>query len=288
MESSVVAFFGSLVHSICRVVVSNTSSEQMELLVKEIHQLVNQLYGVVILEDAKSKNLSTKYLAFSAEIPLALIHEIVAGQSLVDPEESLLLLSPEVLNEMDPVQYHVLSIVQEESQLKDTLAAANIEFGGAITGGVSLRKARKHRAAVVHTEDEQDKEIRVKRVPFEVFQQPSAFDLLDDLCKEQLLGEQPMLIDGFVPSTPPTPSTEPCISVKQLEEYDTLVAWMKILGQPEDLVLKKITAFEDYDERMKKLGAKLKHSLSPEDLIKTLASIQPSTSGSESEKKSSS
>ena len=47
-----------------------------------------------------------------------------------------------------------------------------------------------------------------------------------------------------------------------------------MLCQSDDTVLRKMTAIEDYEERLKKLGAKLKSSLSPEDLLRTLASIQ--------------
>lgn len=67
-----------------------------------------------------------------------------------------------------------------------------------------------------------------------------------------------------------------------LEDYSTrcrelelLVLVYKVLSQPDEAIAKKMSALEDHEERLKKLGAKLKTSLSPEDLLRTLASIQP-------------
>lgn len=54
----------------------------------------------------------------------------------------------------------------------------------------------------------------------------------------------------------------------------SLLVLLRALSLPDDAILRKINGVEEYEERMRKLGAKLKYTLSPEDLLRTLASIQ--------------
>lgn len=57
-------------------------------------------------------------------------------------------------------------------------------------------------------------------------------------------------------------------------EYELLSLIYKVISQPDESILRKLSALEDYEDRLRKLGAKLRSSLSPEDLLRTLASIQ--------------
>ena len=62
-------------------------------------------------------------------------------------------------------------------------------------------------------------------------------------------------------------------------ELELLTLVYKVMAQPDELLMKKLDALEDYEERMRKLGAKLKHSLSPEDLLRTLVTLKPAPEG---------
>lgn len=271
------AYFRSLIAGLCRVFPSNVGAFDVPALCKEIHQYVSQLHGLIVFHNEEGAELETEILCFAVDCPLALIEEMVSGQRLVNPEEPLILLSEEILAGLAPVQLDVLAQVQEESQLKDVLAAANIEFGG---GVASSRKARKHRSAIVgEVVDEAQKEIRVHKVECQLVKAPNPFDLISEHCKEATIFESPLTGMPHAEPVATCAAVEPDATTfgSKMAEYEVLLTWMKILGQPEEVLLKKLASFEEYDERMKKLGAKLKESLSPEDLIKTLASIQPTT-----------
>lgn len=58
------------------------------------------------------------------------------------------------------------------------------------------------------------------------------------------------------------------------KEFDLLSLIYKILSQPDEIIIRKMNTLEDHEERLRKLGTKLKSSLSPEDLLRTLASLQ--------------
>lgn len=60
---------------------------------------------------------------------------------------------------------------------------------------------------------------------------------------------------------------------EQCQEYEMLLLYYRVLSQADDIIVKKLLAIEEYDDRMKKLGARIKQNLSPEDFIRTLASI---------------
>jgi hypothetical protein len=146
----------------------------------------------------------------------------------------------------------------------------------------SSRKARKHRSTAGGDALEDSlKEITVNQAPVDFLPLADAASLLTDLCKDRVIFGQPegMNIDDATISAPPeaVKSDDDPSLAKKMEEYEVLLTWMKVLSQPDEAILKKIAVYEEYEERMRKLGTKLKHSLSPEDLIKTLASIQPAT-----------
>lgn len=288
-EECAIAYFRSLLIALCRVIPANCSSLYDPMaLAKEIHQLVHQMHGLVVFHAEQGSELESEFVCFSPDIPLTLIQELVSGHSIFDPEENILLLASDKIVELDPVQYEVLGQVQEEGQLKDVLAAANIEFGGA----ASSRKARKHRSTVSgEAGDEVQKEIKVKKVPFDLLHQLDVVELIDSYCKTSCNGLVGMGIDTITTEQTRSEDTEAESAksyAEKMAEYEVLLTWFKVLSQPDDVILKKISSFEDYEDRMKKLGAKLKRtklyytnlahfldSLSPEDLIKTLASIQP-------------
>lgn len=69
--------------------------------------------------------------------------------------------------------------------------------------------------------------------------------------------------------------------LRQCSEYELLTTIYKIISQPDEVVLKKIADLENYEERMRKLGTRLKNALTPEDLLKTLASIKTPISPSD-------
>lgn len=276
VEAVAVAYFRSLLGAICRAIPANCNGDfNADSMSREIQQFMKQLYGLVILQTEQGPDIETEFNCYTADCPLPLIQEIISGQRLVDPDDSIILLSPETLAEIDPVQYEVMSQVQEESQLKDVLAAANI----ALSGVASSRKARKHRSTVGGDALEDSlKEITVNQAPVDFLPLADASSLLTDLCKDRVIFGQAdaMNIDVPVTTRPEIiKPTEDDSLAKKMEEYEVLLTWMKVLSQPDEAILKKISVYEEYEERMRKLGTKLKHSLSPEDLIKTLASIQP-------------
>lgn len=268
------AYFGSLLAALSRAIPANCPGDfDSAAMSRELQQLMKQMYGLIVVQTEQGADMETEFNCYTADCPLPLIQEIVSGHGIVDPDDSLLLLSAETLAEIDPVQYEVISQVQEESQLKDVLAAANI----ALSGVASSRKARKHRSTVVGDALEDSlKEITVHQAPVDFLPLADAASLLTELCKDQALFGRSAHMEADIP-LPAQEDTHPVdFSLsRKMEEYEVLLTWMKVLSQPDESILKKISVFEEYEERMKKLGAKLKHSLSPEDLIKTLASIQP-------------
>lgn len=264
-ETCAIEYFRSLLASLCRVIPANCDSScSMEELAKNIQRLINQMHGIFVLQTEEDQEILTRYSCWSVEIPLLLVQEYISGQRIVDPEDSLLLLSPETLSEIDPVQLEILSLVQEESQLKDVLAAANIAYGGV----ASSRKARKHRSSVAgDAVEEALKEIKVSHATFNVLQTPNVVELVEEFCKDSAifgtLSNNLMALEtdsaNSELTSPPQQKTDESMQQK-LKEYEVLLTWLKVLGQPDDIVLKKIASFEDYEERMKKLGAKLKRN----------------------------
>lgn len=280
MEACATAYFQSFIHALVRVLCANCETEDIAGLPKEIQRLVSQLTGLVVVHKSSGLELETHYFGYQVECPLLLIQELVSGQNLVDPEENILLLAEDVIAEMDPIQYEVLALVQEESQLKDVLAAANIAYNGPAGGVPGARKVRKQRSTTaVDSAADAAKELVLIPVVVEILPSPDPASLLDRCCKAiTAYGDQSndnMDVDSDLSFEVPSRECEPMIPEHKLKEYEMLLSWLKLLSQPDEVILKKIASFEDYEERMKKLGAKLKHTLSPEDLIRTLASIQP-------------
>lgn len=286
VEACATAYFQSFINSFARVICANAPTDDIDGLSKEIQRLVNQLTGLLVMHKTSGIELESQYFAYQVECPLLLIQELVSGQNLVDPEENILLLAEGVIAEMDPVQYEVLAMVQEESQLKVVLAAANIAYNGATGGVPGPRKVRKHRSTTaVDASTDSGKELVLNPVAVEIIPTPDPASLLDRCCKAvTIYGDQSIISSSSMDGealTSQTPSKEcdsTLIPEQKLKEYEMLLSWLKLLSQPDEIILKKIASFEDYEERMKKLGAKLKHSLSPEDLIRTLASIQSTES----------
>lgn len=274
-DECALAYFESLIRSLCRVIPANCPEADASQMAKEIHRLVQHMYGLVVVQREYTEELETEISCFSVDCHLALIQEHLSGQNLIDSEDSIIVLSQETVAELDPVQYEVLGAVQEESQLKDALAAANISYSGV----GSMRKARKHRHTSADAE-EATKELSVFSSPLELLSPPDAASLIEGLCKDYPAAEPPGAAQPPVAQPRAAPPANVDAAAKSTE-YSTLLAWLKVLNQPDEVILKKISAFEDYDDRMKKLGAKLKHSMSPEDLIKTLASIQPMPSAAD-------
>ncbi len=271
MEECGLYYFRSILDALCRVVPANCDPTcDLTQLAKEIQAILQLIYGIIVIHREGSGELESEYTCLQVDCPIPLIQDILSGQPLIDPDDSILLLSHEVLAEMDPVQYDVLASVQEESQLKNVLAAANIEFGGV----GPTRKARRHRTAQEPV-DEGSKEITVSRVPFQVIKYPDPFSIMTEHIKQFTINSASTTITDELSVGIQPPHTVPSLDEKKYE-YGVLLTWLKALSQPDETILKKIASMEDYEERMKKLGTKLKQSLSPEDLIKTLASIQPS------------
>lgn len=69
--------------------------------------------------------------------------------------------------------------------------------------------------------------------------------------------------------------------LRRCNEYELLTTVYKVINQPDEVILKKLADLEDYEERMRKLGTRLKNALTPEDLLKTLASIKTPVSPSD-------
>lgn len=65
---------------------------------------------------------------------------------------------------------------------------------------------------------------------------------------------------------------QPAIDVMEEEcgEYELLLLVYKVLAQSDEMIMKKVNGIEEYEERMKKLGDRIKEALSPEDLLKSL------------------
>lgn len=256
-EESAIAYFRSFLSALCRVIPAGCTDVYDPLvLAKEIHQLIHQMHGLVVFHAEQGSELESEYVCFAPEIPLTLIQELVSGQSIFDPEENILLVPSDKIGELDPVQYEVLGQVQEEGQLKDVLAAANIEFGAA----ASSRKARKHRrTASGEAIDEAYKAYKVKKVTFDLLLNLDPAELIDSFCKTSCLGTTGTDIDA-PQEEPANIPYETQSYAEKMAEYDVLLTWFKILSQPDDVILKKISSFEDYEDRMKKLGAKLKRT----------------------------
>lgn len=215
------------------------------------------MYGIIVQELESDGSIKTNFNCYQADVPLQLIEEILSGRTMVDPDESILLLSDEVLAELDPIQYEILAAVQEDSALKDALAAANVEYGGTLAGSASTRKVRKHRSTVQNDPNaEHKRSIEVTPCTISIQKGPDVIDLIDD----HLLSKKVIGVAESIQALEPVEATLSTSCHGKLEEYATLLTWLKVLGQPDDVILKKIASFEDYEERMKKLGAKLKRT----------------------------
>lgn len=304
-------YFDAFVRSIVRVFVANVNAEvfenvngQMVNLVGELVDFLAPLAGLVVIRELAPDHLTREFCAYQCEVTperiLSIIndHQVSEIDLLADSDSRSL---PNA-DDLDPLSLLALS------ELLDRLRAQELEspdgFVGLMDDGKSMRKTRRRRLSI-----SSDVGLLSPELKSDSKKSPKLLPIIP--CPVEIHINSTSNVSGLLhkPQSSHVASLDlsPIISQKQSQirqihqyqnyllflikairltllkieeysqscrEYELLSLIYKVISQPDDAILRKLAALEDYEDRLRKLGTKLRSSLSPEDLLRTLASIQ--------------
>jgi hypothetical protein len=281
------AYFDTFTRQLIRTVVANISEVDSSALVGELIDLLAPMTGIIAVREVGSGHVTREFCAYQDVLTVERVTSLLQEQNISELD---LLAGAEVSQLPHYADLDSLSTLAL-NELIDQLRAEELdssELTTALSNDKGLRKARRRRTSVSHLTDallspeEPRKRIKgstVNAVPIEIItgcgsrfveqiSHPSGIELTDTLTTS-IAAKEAKLSEIYTKL-----STEMDQYGEACQEYELLSLVYKVLSQPDEVLLRKMNTIEEYEERLKKLGARLQTSLSPEDLLRTLVSIQ--------------
>ncbi|PJF18971.1 hypothetical protein PSACC_01215 [Paramicrosporidium saccamoebae] len=262
------AYFDAFTRHALRVLIANSSGR----LVDELVDWLVPLVGLVAVRD--TEQTTREFCAFRCENSQERVLATLQEYALTDLDllSGVDAGSLPYRDELDGVSTMAIN------ELLDQLRAEELETSEGFEEGPK-RKTRRRRLSITNeceaTSPRRGKMAHVTSVPVEIVSS----------CPCPLEVETPILLDSlsldlnikakeeYLTNAHQDQQTLITTYEQECKEYELLMLIYKVLSQPDEVILRKMHTIEDYEDRLKKLGAKLRHSLSPEDLLRTLASI---------------
>lgn len=305
-------YFDCFARNVIRCVLANLGDSQDDAslteLIEEIKDLLNPMVGLVVVRDLNGEHSIREYCAYQAEFTSEKVLSIVNEQSIgeldlfsgadakaIPHHEDLDALGMAGLDGLlDALRNEEL---ESPNMLVSGIAIAD-DMNAPSLGHSKMRKTRRRRTSIssdvgLLSPEQPSRECSLlaagKRsrllpiTPIDVEILPGDISKFQSDIEERMLVSNPAGLDLAASIASKEARIEEIHqqALSHLEDYslrckefELLSLVYKILSQPDDAIIKKMLSIEEHEERLKKLGAKLKTSLSPEDLLRTLASIQ--------------
>lgn len=306
-------YFDCFARALIRCLLANLRDDASEgessltELIEEIRDLLAPMVGLVIVREVSGEYSIREYCTYQAEFTteriLAIVNEHSIGElDLFSGVNARAIAHHEDLDVLGMAGLDLLLDVlrNEELESPDMAADHSAEDAlGALAAAQqkALRKTRRRRASIssdvgLLSPEQPSREFALLAggrrprllpiTPIDVEILPEDGGLFLDAVEGRRLDPAGLDLATAVASKETRLREIHRHNLSLLEDYSTrcrelelLVLVYKVLSQPDEAIVKKMSALEDHEERLKKLGAKLKTLLSPEDLLRTLASMQP-------------
>lgn len=279
------AYFECFHRQLIRTVVANTAKENISLsdLAEELHALVEPMSGIIVVRELTASSITKELCGFQARMShedcLDYLNEMhIAQLDLFD--------GTDIVNKIPNRDNLDMITIQALDDLMDQLRAEQLEdcsLNGSVEELTKRRKSRKKlNTSLLSPTDSAAKAHRFSNIfprDIEIVSSLSCLacsdclsapSTLTDTEQELLENSMAMKVDQLHRSIKNQHVLLESHTSSYQEYQELLSIYATISKQSDKTILSKLSNLEEYEERMRKLGAQLKNSISTEELFKNL------------------